>query len=64
MFPSRPQRAAGGGNGVLVVEGSASAVQTVHVPELLPQRVPRPAHRSGTTSGSRHCTDQGKSSVQ
>lgn len=52
VFPSVPQCAAGG-NGSVVVERGVQAFQESDCTELLPQRVPGPAH-PGCTHSSKH----------
>lgn len=59
VFLSVSQFAAGG-NGRVVVERGVQAVQVSHCAELLPQRVPGPAHHPGATPGSKLMSCQGR----
>lgn len=62
VFPSVSQCAAGG-HGSVVVERGVQAVQVSDRAELLPQRVPGPAHRPGAAHGSKHMSRQGTTSL-
>lgn len=53
-------RHAPGGNGCVVVERGVGASQASHGAELLPQRIPGPAHHPGATYGFKHVSQKGK----
>lgn len=56
-------RHAPGGNGSVAVERGVSASQACHGAELLPQRIPGPAHHPGASYGFKHVSQKGKRQI-